>query len=187
MVTLQILFSPMLGNFLKRSLELSLHWQGVNSGNYWCLFFVVVHLGTPFQNRLHIGNTEESVCYLKNHKLKTLFIEEWDRSAPPSQMEQHVVVGYSHGSPISVLRQVQTGAKHLLCSKSLQVSFRVFSLQSRGPCSLSSPSYLQDPWTIHATKESHLLAQDRGSTGNILILLQPTFRRDLDTTVFSSL
>ena len=45
----------MLGNFLKRSLELSLYWQGVNSGNYWCLFFVVVHLGTPFQNRLHIG------------------------------------------------------------------------------------------------------------------------------------
>ena len=63
-----MLFSPMLGNFLRRSLELSLYWRGVvNSGNYWRLFFAVVHLGAPFQNRLHIGYREESVLPEKSH------------------------------------------------------------------------------------------------------------------------
>lgn len=182
-----MLFSPMLGNFL-RLVELSLYWRGVvNSGNYCRLFFAVVHLGAPFQNRLHIGNREENVCYLKNHKLRTLFIEEWDRSALPSQMKQHVVVGYSCGSPISVLRQVQTGVKYLLCSEESPGQLQSSLFVEQRTTLLSSPSYLQDPWTIHTIKKSHLLAEDRGSTGNILILLQPTFRRDLDPTVFSSL
>lgn len=137
-----MLFSPMLGNFLRRSLELSLYWRGVvNSGNYWRLFFAVVHLGAPFQNRLHIGNREESVCYLKNHKLRTLFTEEWDRSALPSQMNQHVVVGYSCGSPISVLRQVQTGAKHL-CSEESPGQLQSSLFVEQRTTLLSSPSYL---------------------------------------------
>lgn len=61
----------------------------------------------------YILATGRRVCYLKSHTLKILLIEEWDRSALPSQMKYHVVVGYSCGSQSLCWAE----CKHLLCSE----------------------------------------------------------------------
>lgn len=63
------------------------------------------------------------MCYLKNHKLKTLFIEEWIGSALHSIAYKGIPMG---PHPVRV-RQVQTGVKYLLALRVSRVALE-FSL-----------------------------------------------------------